>query len=303
MKTGAIIVAAGMSTRMKQFKQLMKIGNLTMAERVVMNFKNAGIQDIVMVTGYRSSQLRKSLEYLSIEFVENEDYEHTEMFESAKLGFEHLKDRCDRIVFCPVDIPFFKKETVDTVVNHPGKIVIPRHEGRKGHPIALDRSLLPLILSYQGDRGLKGAVDATGIPIDYVDVDDPGALMDADTKEDYERLVDLHNKRLMKPVVKLGIETTRECFGPLTAQLLQKIEETGSVKEGCKYTDISYSKGWAIINLAEAGLGYRLVERVIGGKYGGEAYLTDKGKDLLKAYMELDQEIQEIVRKKYSQIF
>lgn len=54
MKAGAVIVAAGMSTRMKQFKQMMKIGNFTMAERVVINFKRAGIQDIVMVTGYRS---------------------------------------------------------------------------------------------------------------------------------------------------------------------------------------------------------------------------------------------------------
>ena len=50
MKAGAVIVAAGMSTRMKQFKQMMKIGNFTMAERVVINFKRAGIQDIVMVT-------------------------------------------------------------------------------------------------------------------------------------------------------------------------------------------------------------------------------------------------------------
>ena len=57
MRVGAVIVAAGMSTRMKQFKQLMKIGNLTMAERVVINFKRSGIRDIVMVTGYRGKQL------------------------------------------------------------------------------------------------------------------------------------------------------------------------------------------------------------------------------------------------------
>ena len=51
MSIGAVIVAAGMSTRMKDFKQLMKIGDLTMAERVIVNFRRAGVKDIVMVTG------------------------------------------------------------------------------------------------------------------------------------------------------------------------------------------------------------------------------------------------------------
>lgn len=112
MKAGAVIVAAGMSTRMKQFKQMMKIGNFTMAERVVINFKRAGIQDIVMVTGYRSRQLEAYLDYLDLEFVENKQYEHTDMFESARIGFRRLQNRCDKVLFCPADIPFFTDDTV-----------------------------------------------------------------------------------------------------------------------------------------------------------------------------------------------
>lgn len=38
MWVGAVIAAAGMSPRMVQFKQLMKLGNRTMAERVIVNF-------------------------------------------------------------------------------------------------------------------------------------------------------------------------------------------------------------------------------------------------------------------------
>ena len=113
MSVGAVIVAAGMSTRMKQFKQLMKIGNLTMAERVVIHFKRAGIRDIVMVTGFHSNLLEESLGYLDITFLENENYAHTEMLDSAKIGLRYLKDRCDKVLFCPVDIPFFTDETVE----------------------------------------------------------------------------------------------------------------------------------------------------------------------------------------------
>ena len=60
MRYGAVIVAAGMSTRMKQFKQLMKIGEMSLAERVIVNFRRAGVKDIVMVTGFNADQLEKS---------------------------------------------------------------------------------------------------------------------------------------------------------------------------------------------------------------------------------------------------
>lgn len=302
MRVGAVIVAAGMSTRMRQFKQLMKIGNLTMAERVVINFKRSGIRDIVMVTGYRGKQLSKSLEYLDIEFVKNEDYEKTEMFDSVKIGLKYLNDRCDKVLICPVDIPFFTDETVKKVLNQKAEIVIPRLGERSGHPICITAKLIPAILSYCGEEGLYGALRAVEIPIQYVDVDDLGALMDADTREDYERLVKLHNDRLMKPTLQIGIETTRECFNKETAMLLHLIEEYGSVKDACKSADISYSKGWILINLAEAGMGFQMVERVAGGKYGGEAYLTEKGKALLDAYEKLDKQLQKITLKKYNQI-
>ena len=86
MKTAALIVAAGMSTRMAQFKQLMKIGSRTMAERVIVNFQQAGITEIVMVTGYRSDQLEKELRSFGITFLRNPRYETTQMFDSAKIG-------------------------------------------------------------------------------------------------------------------------------------------------------------------------------------------------------------------------
>ena len=88
MKIGAVIVAAGMSERMRRFRELMEIGNLTMAERTVTSFQRAGADRIVMVTGYRSAYLKKNLSSLGIDFAENPDYETTEMFESVKIGLD-----------------------------------------------------------------------------------------------------------------------------------------------------------------------------------------------------------------------
>ena len=303
MKIGAVIVAAGMSTRMKQFKQLLKIGNLTMAERVVMNFQEAGIRDIVMVTGYKGDSLRKELEYLGIRFVHNENYETTEMFESAKLGLAEYGCEYDKVFFCPVDIPFFTDLTVEKMLADDAQIVMPMKDGKTGHPIAFAGSLIPELLTYKGDRGLKGAIDACGVSVSRIEVEDKGAFMDADTREEYQKLIDLHNERMFTLTVELGISTSKKFFTLKTAKLLEGIENYGSVKEACKELGISYSKGWDIIRTAETGIGYRIVERQNGGKYGGDAYVSERGKKLLGAYRELERELQKMIDSRYSEIF
>ncbi len=303
MKIGAVIVAAGMSERMRRFRELMEIGNLTMAERTVTSFQRAGADRIVMVTGYRSAYLKKNLSSLGIDFAENPDYETTEMFESVKIGLERLGDSCDKVLFCPVDIPFFSDDTVSRLLACPAEIAIPKIGGVSGHPVAIAGSLIPSILSYKGQGGLDGALRETGAKVHYIEVEDPGTLKDTDTREGYEQLVDRQNEQLLRPTVRLGIATARECFTEETANLIELVQSCHSVKEACKYAGISYSKGWELISTAEAGLGYSLIRRLPGGKYGGEASVTEKGQELLRAYRELQNELEQIVKEKYSQIF
>ena len=50
MQTAALIVAAGMSSRMGDFKPMLNIGSISIAQRVVATFRQAGIRKIVMVT-------------------------------------------------------------------------------------------------------------------------------------------------------------------------------------------------------------------------------------------------------------
>ena len=142
MKFGAVIAAAGMSTRMQDFKQLMSVGGMSFAERVVTNFKRAGVRDIVMVTGYHADELENRLKHLGIVFLRNEDYEHTQMFDSVKIGLSYLKDRCDRIFFCPVDVPFFREDSLRLEMTRTESIVYPICHNRIGHPILIDGSLL-----------------------------------------------------------------------------------------------------------------------------------------------------------------
>lgn len=184
MQTGAIIAAAGISTRMMQFKQWMKVENRAMAERVIQNCQRAGISDIAVVTGHRSAQLEKELHSFNITFLKNHAYQTTRMFESVKIGLKYFQGRCSRVLFCPVDIPFFMEKTVKALLAQDGDVVQPAYGGKSGHPILICASLIPEILAYSGEGGLRGALGAIpGLKRVRIPVDDEAILMDVNTRD------------------------------------------------------------------------------------------------------------------------
>ena len=61
MTNAALIVAAGMSSRMGDFKPMLNIGSISIAQRVVATFQQAGVEKIVMITGYNATLLERHL--------------------------------------------------------------------------------------------------------------------------------------------------------------------------------------------------------------------------------------------------
>lgn len=194
MKVGAVVTAAGMSSRMGDFKQLMKIGPYPMIEHLILKFKQVGIEDIVVVTGYKSDTLREALVKYDVEFVYNCNYGRTQMLDSVKLGLDYIKDKVDRVLYCPCDIVLFNINTVRKIMKIDGLIVIPTCKGKTGHPVSIESKLIASILEYTGEDGLKGAMKKTNADYKYIEVDDIGILMDADTRTDYERLIEQYER-------------------------------------------------------------------------------------------------------------
>lgn len=80
-----VILAAGMAKRLRPLtdvcpKCLLKIGERTLLQRTVDAMIAAGIQEFVVVTGYRAEMIRdfltKQYPSLNIHFIHNGDYEH-----------------------------------------------------------------------------------------------------------------------------------------------------------------------------------------------------------------------------------
>jgi len=287
---GAVIVAAGMSSRMGEFKPLMKIGNMTIIERIISTFQSAEIDHIVIVTGNQGKILEDHLKNQGITFLRNENYASTQMIDSAKIGFEYLKNQCENIIFTPVDIPLYTSLTVKTLLKSKANVAFPMYHGQKGHPLFLKQAVLETILNYHGDHGLKGALSLIENK-EYIEVDDQGILYDADTKQDYENLLRVHNHQLYRPDVKVFLKKEDSFMDEQTAQLLYLIDIMGSIRDACLKMNISYSKGMKMINILEHQTQDLLVVRKVGGAQGGYTYLTDQGKEFLKRFRKYEKEL------------
>ena len=83
------------------------------------------------------------------------------------------------------------------------------------------------------------------------------------------------------------------------ADLLELVEEKGSIQGACSEMGMSYSKSWKIIKRAERELGYPLLSSHNGGTAGGKSELTEKGKWFLQQYREME----EALRRKMEDVF
>lgn len=81
-------------------------------------------------------------------------------------------------------------------------------------------------------------------------------------------------------------------LGPGGYRLLKAIHETGSVKRATESLNMSYSKGWKILNGLEDQMQFELVHRNQGGPDGGRSALTEEALALIEIYAKVLQEVE-----------
>lgn len=303
MRIGAVIAAAGIPGGFAVYDRSVHADGPEMVKRMIQAFYRAGVEDIVVVTGYRAKETEKYLSKLGAVFLRSENYENEQMLDYAVRGFAYLRQRCEKMFFCPADVPLFSADTVQAMMETPGPVVVPVYNGKKGHPILIDSGLLDNICSYKGKNGLKGAVDDSGAETVLIPVEDPGVAVRAGTGSAFEQMASCRETREIYPRVKVQLMGKTPFFGPGLATLLRQIEVLGSVREACEKTGMSYSKGRGLIRTAERELEYVIVERSPGGKGGGTACVTPKGKELLEKYELFEKRVAGAAGEEYRRIF
>jgi CTP:molybdopterin cytidylyltransferase MocA len=193
VKFGAVIAAAGLSSRMGAFKPLLPLGNRTVIEQIIHTLRAGPVEDIAVVTGRDAALIEQALADYAVTFIHNKDYANTDMFYSASLGLAWMSEQVDCIFFTPVDIPLFQTDTVrllaEHMLNSGGHIAIPFYNDTGGHPVAIRSTAVKELIAYKAGGGLRGAINAYRGPCGFIPVNDSGILYDLDTKEDYRNLM------------------------------------------------------------------------------------------------------------------
>jgi molybdate transport system regulatory protein len=103
--------------------------------------------------------------------------------------------------------------------------------------------------------------------------------------------------------VKLRVFCHEPAFGKGVVQLLQGVQEKGSLTAAYQQMGMAASKAWKILNRAEKDLGVCLVERHSGGMHGGRSALTPEGVELLVRYQKFSQAVQRAAEEAFLQYF
>jgi len=195
-KIVALVLAAGYSSRMGEFKPLMKLNGHSVIENAVGCFQNAGISDVRVVVGYRASEIIPLLDIPGVNYIINENY-NDGMFTSVIAGLRNISGQASGFFLLPGDMPMVKSGTVKMILAEYMKsgsgIIYPCFLGRRGHPPFISNRYFEKILSSDLSDNLHSVLsryDNDSIDLELID---QAILMDMDSPEDYHQAVSYLN--------------------------------------------------------------------------------------------------------------
>jgi len=188
----ALVLAAGMSRRMGSVnKLLLKIDGETMLERSIRPILEAGLDRVVVVTGYESEKIESCLSGYKVEFVHNDQFEEG-MGTSLARGVASMgNSKQDGIMVSLGDLPCLRKESVSSVVDvfnskSGEEIIVPMFGGKPGHPIVFPFRYKNELKSLRGDEGAKKIIGREKRSVVRLELGDKGITLDIDGPDFFE---------------------------------------------------------------------------------------------------------------------
>jgi molybdenum cofactor cytidylyltransferase len=168
-------------------------------------WRSGGVEAIVVVVHPDDAELAKVCRRSGAEVVIPSIAPPT-MKESVLAGVEYLaaryKPRGDDVwMLAPADMPLLKSNLIDLLLAEydprQPKIIVPQCQGKRGHPVVFPWRLVAEAQALAADEGLNVLLERHDVR--QVAVSDEGALMDIDTPEEYDRLVNANASRQAGP--------------------------------------------------------------------------------------------------------
>lgn len=189
---GAVILAAGASTRMGRPKQLLQFGGETMLRHAASVALKAGCRPVVVVTGADAAASRKALRGLDVREAENQQWE-SGISSSVRVGVLALvtaHPQTTAVVLMLCDQPFVTREIIARLVaahRETGRsIVASRYGGSYGVPALFGKVHFAELTTLKGDAGAKRVIQKHLPKVHLVPF--PESEIDIDMPDDLARL-------------------------------------------------------------------------------------------------------------------
>jgi molybdenum cofactor cytidylyltransferase len=185
---GAVILAAGGSSRMGTVKQLLELDGRSLIGRAVDAARAAQAHPIVVVLGAEAEKVRVQIARYPILTVLNPEWAEG-LSSSIRRGVRALLDSepdLDALLLAPCDQPALSGEIIAQLASFQkstGRISAARYGGRNGSPAVFGREHFELLQMLTGDEGARGLLNAD--PDGVVTLDCPALSFDLDTPTDF----------------------------------------------------------------------------------------------------------------------
>jgi len=189
MKVAGIILAAGASSSMEgQNKLIINIADKPVLVWVVEAAVSAGLDPIIVVSGYDDATTGNIIGELPVDIVFNNRWEEG-MSTSFTPAINMLPSTVQGVTILLGDMPAVDSYIIKILdyqfaASGGKKIVHPVFDGQQGNPVVFPRCFFPALTKLTGDSGAKSILKKHPDTVLKVEVDSPSILLDIDTEDD-----------------------------------------------------------------------------------------------------------------------
>ena len=204
LRIGAVLLAAGEGRRMGGVaKPLIRLQGVPLITRQLVALSGAGVDEVVVVTGYARRDIEAEVRRFTVVLVHNEAYADGQQ-RSVRLGLDALAGEFDAVFVAPSDLPLIAADDLIELIGAfkkrvGGHIVVPLVDGRRGNPILLDKDAHARIVASETNLGCRHLIERHPELVHAHVTANPRFVTDLDTFDDVHALAHRTGWRLELP--------------------------------------------------------------------------------------------------------
>ena len=195
MKISGIILAAGASTRMTKYKQLLRFKGQSLLNDVVSKCSHLDLHQIICITGYLNEELKAEVGNSHMVFIHNNKHEDG-MVSSLQLGINHLLEdsQTEAALVMLTDQPLVPLSHYQAMLGKMREnshlLMATSYNDTIGVPAIYSRAYFSEILSLDKHSSAKSILKRHQERVLTMECAEAG--IDIDTDQDYQKLLDYY---------------------------------------------------------------------------------------------------------------